>query len=993
MPVIGEQAVNHELAKALAGMNPRWEGLVLAEQTGVLDSAGKRPDIVLLTNPPIVLETEFAPARGAEGDAKARLGEHTLSPKRQVENAFAVRLPEAWKDSAPDRLATDILSGSLEYCIWSRSGEEHRRWPEAGWLASGLGGLADRIERVTLSEDLINACLEELETSIDSAACIMIESHRNQPDTLKKVAAALHQRPDVDHMEQIFRMAMAIVSNAITFHQIISGSSEVDDIEQLKNEDGNVPRSSLIREWGRIISEVNYWPIFRPAKDILKVVTPTTSTEILGNLVASTEFVIKKDVMGSQDLYGSLYQRMIVDRKFLATFYTRPSAAVLLSELAVGMVQGFDWSSPQDMERFRLADLACGTGTLLASAYQAVLGRHRRAGGNDESVHPAMVENSVIGADIMPAAAHLTTSMLSSIFPSQTFTRTQIRYVPYGKEKDREPEVGSLDFIDRQHGVDLFQAESEDTVPVAHEDGTGEGSGDEIAEGTQAGFSLKHDSVDLMIMNPPFTRPTNHAAIRQDVPVPSFGGLGTSTDEQKFMAARLSKLRKAMQRYLEGAQVAPAGHGNAGLASNFIDLAHIKLSEGGVLALVLPQAIAAGSSWENARSFISKLYSDVTVISISDQTERGHRSFSADTEMGEVLLLARKRGSGATGSGSEITWVNINRAPRSSLQAAVLADEIRKASPETGRIERIKVGETALGWVCRSEGWENGYAGIVDPDLAQAVSALSGGKLAGPVFDTDYSLPIVPLGTLGSRGLLDRDINGKDGNAYRGPFDIESIASGTVPTRPALWAHDSASQTRLVLAPDSEAVTRSGMSEKAAEVWKTATRLHFARDFGLSANPVGCCLTEKPTLGGRAWPNFKLNQEGLEEAMALWANTSLGIMLYWFAASRQQGGRAILTISRLEDLPVLDVSSLGKEQLKKAMKLWDGISKEDFLPANEAYRDPVRQKLDEAIIFEVLGLPKSVLDSVELLRLKWCNEPSVHGGKSTAPEKTAGLIL
>ena len=36
------------------------------------------------------------------------------------------------------------------------------------------------------------------------------------------------------------------------------------------------------------------------------------------------------------------------------------------------------------------------------------------------------------------------------------------------------------------------------------------------------------------------------------------------------------------------------GHGNAGLASNFMDLGHRKLKDGGVLALALPFSLASG---------------------------------------------------------------------------------------------------------------------------------------------------------------------------------------------------------------------------------------------------------------------------------------------------------------------------------------------------------------------------------------------------------------
>ena len=57
-----------------------------------------------------------------------------------------------------------------------------------------------------------------------------------------------------------------------------------------------------------------------------------------------------------------------------------------------------------------------------------------------------------------------------------------------------------------------------------------------------------------------------------------------------------------------------------------------------------------------------------------------------------------------------------------------------------------------------------------------------------------------------------------------------------------------------------------------------------------------------------------------------------------------------------------------------------------FLPANEAYRDNTRKELDHRVLIDMLGLPESILEPLDLLKLKWCSEPSVHGGKKTAPE-------
>ena len=56
-----------------------------------------------------------------------------------------------------------------------------------------------------------------------------------------------------------------------------------------------------------------------------------------------------------------------------------------------------------------------------------------------------------------------------------------------------------------------------------------------------------------------------------------------------------------------------------------------------------------------------------------------------------------------------------------------------------------------------------------------------------------------------------------------------------------------------------------------------------------------------------------------------------------------------------------------------------------MLPANEAWRDEARQALDRAVLIDLLELPEEVLKPLALLRRQWCAEPSVHGGKGTAP--------
>ena len=47
--------------------------------------------------------------------------------------------------------------------------------------------------------------------------------------------------------------------------------------------------------------------------------------------------------------------------------------------------------------------------------------------------------------------------------------------------------------------------------------------------------------------------------------------------------------------------------------------------------------------------------------------------------------------------------------------------------------------------------------------------------------------------------------------------------------------------------------------------------------------------------------------------------------------------------------------------------------------------DGARKALDHAVLIDLLGLPEDVMEPLAVLRHQWCAEPSVHGGKSTAP--------
>ena len=935
-----ETQANGELARALRKRNPDWNAkTVHAERTRVIHQAtpgtgtgaGMRPDI-LVDSPnrqAVIVETEFAPAPSVEKDATGRLGTIVKRGGSGIEGVLAVILPESLRTGDLEA----IEDAQFRYAAhFSDSGGIGRRWPPGReWLEGGVDDLADAIEHLSLSERQLARGTEVLERVVSQSSHRLAD--RATERTLGEIAQALHQEPG----KQTDRMAAAICVSACVFHTAIEGQP---GIPPLPIHERVVNKSFLLRAWREIL-EVNYYPIFGIACEVVERMPIRLVSWVLELFKAAIPELAQLGAATYHDLTGRMFQTLIADRKFLATFYTLPTSACLLAELAVDRLE-VDWTDRAAIEKLRIADFACGTGALLSATQRAIYRRYRRAGGDDKLLHKAMMERVLVGLDIMPAATHLTCSMLSSTHPALVYGESQIHTVPYGNSGGRT-HIGALDFLDSDHSFSLFA--------------TGESLGGRAADSrSEHSLTIKDESCDLVIMNPPFTRPTNHEARHADIPVPSFAGFKTSHDEQ---AAMQRKLKQAGGGF---------GSGHAGLASNFMDLAHRKLRDGGVLAAVLPFAFVRGKAWTRARDTLAGCYGEIQVTSIA-ATGGTASAFSADTGMAECLVVATKRKSGSP----RAMFSNLAGRPATLLAAAV---------------EARTVGQRAVSGDIR----DAGAAGIRSTSVIETARHLVSGNLRLPRQPRESNLPIVMLGAVAERGLVDRDINGgptdpRKTGPPQGPFVVRLAHSGEVPTYPMLWAHSADRERTFLVQPDRCGEPRKGDETRAAERWnRAASRLHSNLDFRLTSQSLAMCLTPEKCLGGRAWPNVIPHEQRFEFPLLLWSNSTLGLILFWWYGTRQQQGRACLTVTKLPELPVLDPRALTTEQSDRCRAIFEEFKDREFLPANEAYRDETRKDLDSALFFgsaSLLQLDPGSEEGLDLLRDQWCAEPSVHGGKAT----------
>lgn len=962
---IHEQTLNDAIAQILDGLRPGWSAE--AEQSGAMAKSAKRPDIVVRGGGfSVVVENEFAPARTVDDDARARLGRR-LSDGKNAEIVAFLSSPAALRNTERRDLEAKIRAAEFGYGLYFMEDGESRRFPASGFLPGSIRDFGQFVFRAAIPAQAVKNAVNILEDDVQQNARFIMERTREFPHLLADIAKVLKQEAG----EQTCRMAFAILANAFVFHENIAAKyDEIKPLEQLQKEDawGRLYLWDVAAEWRKILA-INYWPIFDSASDILAQLPSHFSGELAGRLQKTAKRLIDEGVYRSHDLSGQVFQRIIADRKFLATFYTRPPSAALLAHLAIPEDAPFadgDWQA--DAHRYTMTDFACGTGTLLSAAYKRAAELHELRGGDAAQIHGAMMERALVGCDVMPSAVHLTASMLCGLHPAETFADTRLYTLPYGEPKKGEYRLGSLELLKEQEVLPTMA-----TAPERVE-ARGKKSGEMLRE-------IPWGTMRLVIMNPPFTNPTNHEGRHADVPNPAFAAFGADP-----------KLQKALGEHSKRLRAGTCGSGNAGIASDFVALADKFVAADGVVALILPLAALAGDSWSAARALWAKNYRDICIISISAPDIR-ECSFSADTGMAEILFIARKNGKNKPGA-TRCVFIMLNKRPDSEMESGEIARLIRRAV--RGEIRKLEdglyggtdliVGDAAVGAMIdaplpqdKPAPWSVGR--IQDLTLAQTAHFLTTGKLWLPRMTAAKDIPIAKFGDIASRGFIDRDINGKqpDGSP-RGPFDLKTPCSGQA-TYPCLWNHDAQKETKMQVAPDGELVMRRGMKDRAAAVWKTASRAHFNRDFQYNSQPLAVAMTATPTIGGTAWPNLIFKNRRHEIAYALWGNSTLGLLCHWWWSSKQQEGRGRITVTRIPGMPALDVRKLSARQLTAAEKIFAEMKETPLLPLAEAGRDAARKQLDDAFALRVLELDESKIEPLDLLRAKLAAEPSVRGGK------------
>jgi type I restriction-modification system DNA methylase subunit len=282
------------------------------------------------------------------------------------------------------------------------------------------------------------------------------------------------------------------------------------------------------------IREINYRPIYK--FDVLDSINEKYLRDTFDLLWGLEIERIRFELPGR--IFHELMPHAI--RKMLACFYTRPHAADLLAQLTI------------EDSGATVLDPACGSGTILASAYQRKrdLFVEEGKGGNP---HKRFCENEIFGADIMPFAVHLTSANLAAMDAGTIIERTQIIQGDSIKLKPALYTSGITGHLFPQ------TAKAETT----HEDL----------------YDIDLKPMDVVLMNPPFT-----------------------------------KVERGIRKFVDMELFKPKCGGEVGLWGHFIMLADSFLKDDGVYGAVIPINVLRGRESKKVRKHLFENWTPLYIL-------------------------------------------------------------------------------------------------------------------------------------------------------------------------------------------------------------------------------------------------------------------------------------------------------------------------------------------------------------------------------------------
>ena len=504
-------------------------------------------------------------------------------------------------------------------------------------------------------------------------------------------------------------------------------------------------------------------------------------------------------------------------------------------------------------------------------------------------------------------ATHMAASTLGMLSPTTRFSRMNIHRALLGVF-DGEPYLGSLDFLTGQARLAAWPTA---TQQVDTEDGLAE----------------PPPPMDLVIMNPPFTRDS----LRHD----QF----SRADEQAIKRREKEILED--RNYREAARLHSSGGAFTVLAERMLK------SDDGTLGLVLPSVVPTSPGNLALRRYLARRLHIDTIVSSHDPNRI---FFSENTSIGEILLVCRRwKGNGPK---PPTRVVNLARNPTTPLESLDTAQRIEandQSSDGTSRdfsVQRVEPDRIERGdWFA---------VNFLSPFLVDAYRTL--------VEDGFGAVPTISLSDLADVGPEGRRIR-------------DSYTRSDVPTpsgRRALWHHKTEATQSMRAETDVWIEPKDAKRHLADGYWEQRSNLLLPHRLWLPlARVTSVMLSERAV--GSIWTPCRTLDPDIVAALCLYLNSTPGLLSLLGARDNRKPSYPSFSLNTLRALATPDLGALGTAE-RDSMSIWyERLRDETLLPFPQIGEDPVRRQIDDAVA-KALGLDP---DWVEAIRRDLAREPSI----------------
>ena len=749
--------------------------------------------------------------------------------------------------------------------------------------------------------------------------------HEGLEGRLRSVLGMEHLQDTDAHADACMVSVLLLMNAALLHARLEDATGQAADLARVGRlhdvATGAEPVRVLREAWTTVL-RYDYEPVFRPALNVLEALAAADAHGGVNQAVRAVAAWAKENaeiyVSMGMEYAGELFSRVLGNQASDGAFFTRQPAARLLAELALDATGETAWAERGTWRRFKMADLACGSGTLLNAYLEAVKDRIRKAGGDDRSAaefHKYAVERLVTGLDINPVSLQMAAGRMTLGNLSVDYRKMGLRAMPYGSVGGEAVRLGSLELLTDEDVVGSAAAFA------AERDYQGQGA---LFESSTVDPEVVQDVEKrrIVMMNPPFT--------------------ANDKKGRKFT----QKVVKALQRRelqirdrLAASDSEAAGVIDANsIQTMFTPLAEkLLVEDGGVLAIVLPVTVCTGAAALRQRRFLASRFHIDMIVCSHDPREP---NLSTHTSINECLLIAKRDG-GA--SRATTMFVNLRRFPRSVDAVRDVVDAIRNR-----RVDEV-------GSVCewpedlvRDGDWSP--VQWYDPKLAEA---------AAEIRETTGLCRLNELYDMGPAGQRIRDA-------------FEPVTDGSSTGEDVDIFDSVSSELRVSLAGDPDAVRRPRPGKESMVRSYLARRgwvLLTNRGRVNNARLVGVCASAK-SFGSGFMP---VVTETLAQAKALclvWNSTP--VLLQLLNMRTKMLMYLSWSVAQLRSVRV--PASLGDAEGQATLVAeYDRLCRERLQPWANADADPVRREIDDAVA-DVYGISAGVLAE---WRERLAKEPTV----------------